>query len=102
MIRSARTIAPERQNIAKTLVKAGFPGKARFYESFVCPGSRLLGSSMMPHCRKGAMSVSQTNFHDHVAKGAGHFGTFFNVVLMAPPRSQSEDVRQVKRPLLEP
>ena len=20
---------------------------------------------MMPHCREGAMSVSQTNFHDH-------------------------------------
>jgi len=33
MMRSARAIVPERQNIAKTLVKAGFPGKARFYES---------------------------------------------------------------------
>jgi hypothetical protein len=24
--------------------------------------------AMMPHCREGAMSVSQTNFLDHVGK----------------------------------
>jgi hypothetical protein len=75
MMRSARAIVPERQNIAKTLVKAGFPGKARFYESSWLPRCRLLGRSMMPHCREGAMSVSQTNFHDHLVRGAGYFGT---------------------------
>ena len=31
----------------------------------------------MPHCRQGAMSVSQANFLDHVGKGPGYFGTFF-------------------------
>jgi hypothetical protein len=48
---------------------------------------------MMPHCREGAMSVSQTNFPDHVGKGPGYFGTFFNAILMTPPRRQ--DLRHV-------
>jgi hypothetical protein len=50
---------------------------------------------MMPHCREGAMSVSQTNFLDHVGKGPGYFGTFFNAILMTPPRRQNEDLRHV-------
>jgi hypothetical protein len=40
-------------------------------------------------------AVSQTNFLDHVAKGAGYFGTFFNAILMTPPRRQNEDVRHL-------
>jgi hypothetical protein len=48
--------------------------------------------AMMTHCR--AMSVSQTNFLDHVSKGAGYFGTFFNAILMTPSH-QNEDVRHV-------
>ena len=32
------------------------------------------------------MSVSQTNFVDHVGTGPGYFGTFFNAILMTPPR----------------
>jgi 16S rRNA A1518/A1519 N6-dimethyltransferase RsmA/KsgA/DIM1 with predicted DNA glycosylase/AP lyase activity len=32
--------------------------------------------AMMPHCREGAMSVSQANFLNHVGKGPGYFGTF--------------------------
>jgi hypothetical protein len=51
--------------------------------------------AMMPHCREGAMSVSQTNFLGHVGKGPGYFGTLFDVVLMTPPRHQNEDVRHV-------
>jgi hypothetical protein len=50
---------------------------------------------MMPHCRLGAMWVSQTNFLDHVGKGAGYFGTFFDAILMTPPRQQNEDLRHV-------
>ena len=45
--------------------------------------------AMMPHCCEGAMSVSQGNFLDHVDKGAGYFGTFFNAMLMTPPRCQT-------------
>jgi len=50
---------------------------------------------MMPHCRVGAMSVSQTNFLDHMGKGPGYFGTSFNAILMTPPRRQNEDLRHV-------
>src|SRR5215469_11586360 len=50
---------------------------------------------MMPHYRAGAMSVSQTNFLDHVGKGPGYFGTFFDAILMTPPRSQNEDLKLV-------
>ena len=50
---------------------------------------------MMPHYRAGAMSVSQTNFMDHVGKGPGYFGTFFNAILMTPARRQNEDLRHV-------
>lgn len=50
---------------------------------------------MMPHWRDGAMSVSQTNFLNHVGKGSGYFGAFFNAILMTPPRHQNEDVRHV-------
>jgi hypothetical protein len=49
----------------------------------------------MPHCREGAMSVSQTNFLDHMGKGPGYFGTFFNAILMTPPRRQNEDLKHV-------
>jgi hypothetical protein len=51
--------------------------------------------AMMPHCRVGAMSVSQTNLLDHVGKGSGYFGTFFDAILMTPPRRQNEDLRHV-------
>jgi hypothetical protein len=50
---------------------------------------------MMPHCRHGASSVSRTNFLNHVGKGAGHFGTFFDAILMTPPRHQNEDLRHM-------
>jgi hypothetical protein len=42
-----------------------------------------------------AMSVSQTNFLDHVGKGPGYFGTFFNAILRTPARRQNEDLRHV-------
>ena len=51
--------------------------------------------AMMPHCREGAMMVSQANFLDHVGKGPGYFGTFFNAILMTPPRHQNEDLWHV-------
>jgi hypothetical protein len=51
--------------------------------------------AMMPHSRDGGMSVSQTNFLDHVGKGAGYFGTFFDAILMTPPRHQNQDLRRV-------
>jgi hypothetical protein len=51
--------------------------------------------AMMPHFREGAMSVSQTNFLNHVGKRPGYFGTFFNAILMAPPRRQNDDLRHV-------
>jgi hypothetical protein len=54
--------------------------------------TRAAHLAMMPHCRKGAMSVSQTNFLDHVGKGPGYFGTFFNAILMTPPGRQNEDL----------
>jgi hypothetical protein len=57
--------------------------------------SRAAHLAMMPHCREGAMSVSQTNFLDHVGKGSGYFGTFFNAILMTPPRRLNEDLRHV-------
>ena len=41
------------------------------------------------------MSVTQTNFLDHVGKGPGYVGTFFNAILMTPPRHQNEDLRHV-------
>ena len=41
------------------------------------------------------MSVSQTNFLDHLGKGLGYFGTFFNAILMTPPRHQNEDLWHV-------
>jgi len=41
------------------------------------------------------MSVSQTDFLNHVGKGPGYFGTFFNAILMTPPRRQNEDLRHV-------
>jgi len=57
--------------------------------------TRAAKLAMMPHCREGAMSVSQTNFLDHLGKGSGYFGTFFNAILMSPPRRQNEDLRHV-------
>jgi hypothetical protein len=57
--------------------------------------SRAAYLAMMPHCREGAMSVSRRNFLDHVGKGPGYFGTFFNAILMTPPRRQNEDVTHV-------
>ena len=39
------------------------------------------------------MSVSQTNFLDHVGKGPGYFGIFLNAILMTPPRRQNEDLK---------
>jgi hypothetical protein len=57
--------------------------------------SKAANLAMMPHCREGAMSVSQTNFLGHVGKGRGYFGTFFNAILMTPPRCQNEDVKHV-------
>jgi len=50
---------------------------------------------MMPHCRVGAMSVSITNFLDHVGKGRGYFGTLFDPILMTPPRRRNEDLKHV-------
>ena len=47
--------------------------------------TRAAHLAMMPHCREGAMSVSQTDFLDYVGKGPGYFGTFFNAILMTPP-----------------
>jgi len=41
------------------------------------------------------MSVSQTNFLDHVGKGCGYFGTFLNAIPMTPPRRQNKDLRHV-------
>ena len=57
--------------------------------------NRVTHLAMTPHCREGAMSVSQTNFLGHVGKGHGYFGTFFNTILMTPPRRQNEDLRHV-------
>jgi hypothetical protein len=57
--------------------------------------NRAAHLAMTPHCREGAMSVSQANFLDHVAKGPGYFGIFFNAILMTPPRRQNEDLRHV-------
>jgi 16S rRNA G1207 methylase RsmC len=57
--------------------------------------SRAANLAMMPHCRQGAMPVCQTNFLNHVGKGSGYFGTFFNAILMTPPRRQNEDLRHV-------
>jgi hypothetical protein len=51
--------------------------------------------AMMPHCRLGAMSVSQTRFLDHVDKGPGYYGTFFNAILMTLLRRQDEDLKHV-------
>jgi hypothetical protein len=58
------------------------------------PG-RAADLAMMPLCREGAMSVSQTNFLDHVSRGQGYSGTFFDAILMTPPRRQNEDLRHV-------
>jgi hypothetical protein len=58
--------------------------------------TRAAHLAMMPHCRLGAMSVSQMNFLDHVGKGPGYFGTFFNTILMTPLRRQNDDLRHVQ------
>jgi hypothetical protein len=57
--------------------------------------SRAAHLAMMPHGREGAMSVSQTNFLDQVGQGPGYFRTFFNAILMTPPRCQNENLRHV-------
>ena len=57
--------------------------------------NRVAHLAMMPHFREGAMSVSQTNFLNHIGKRPGYFGTFFNAILMAPPRRQNDDLRHV-------
>jgi hypothetical protein len=57
--------------------------------------SRAAYLAMMPHCREGAMSVSQANFLHHLGKGPGYFGRFFDAILMTPPRRQNEDVSHV-------
>jgi hypothetical protein len=58
--------------------------------------TRVAHLAMMPHCREGAMLVSQANFLDHVGKGPGYFGTFFNTILMTPTRRQNEDLKHVR------
>jgi hypothetical protein len=50
--------------------------------------TRAAHRAMMPHCRHGAISVSQTSFLDHVDKGLGYCGTFFNAILMTPPAAR--------------
>jgi hypothetical protein len=57
--------------------------------------TRAAHLAMMPHCRQGGMSVSKTNFLDHVGRGPGYFGTLFNAILMTPPRPQNEDLGHV-------
>ena len=58
--------------------------------------NRVAHLAMMPHFREGAMSVSQTNFLNHVGKRPGYFGTFFNTILMTPTRRQNEDLKHVR------
>ena len=41
------------------------------------------------------MSVSRTNFLDHLVKDPVYFGTLYDAILMTPPRRQNEDVRHV-------
>jgi hypothetical protein len=50
--------------------------------------TRAAHRAMNSHCRHGAMSVSQTSFLDHVDKGLGYYGTFFNAILMTPPAAR--------------
>jgi hypothetical protein len=45
--------------------------------------------AMMPHCREGAMPVSQTTFLGHVGKGPGYFRALFNAILMTPPHRRN-------------